>query len=517
MANKTLFQTLAGLFTSRPDTTNEAGAPAYALSSEQALAQYAVTGCLNGTFYASAQDQLDKVLALAGACDAEFVAKAAVYARRQGLMKDMPALLCAVLAVRDGALLQRVFPQVIDSGKMLRNFVQIVRSGAVGRKSLGTLPRRLVREWLQGRSLDQLFYASLGNSPSLRDVVRMVHPKPDGPARANFYAWLLGKPFDLELLPEAARQLEQYRRGEAELPDVDFRFVSALPLTNDDWRTLAVRCNWTTLRMNLNTFVRHGVFDCFETSLRLAARLADPALIAKAKVFPYQIMTTMQNLDPKAPRVLCDALDQAMEIATQNVPALPGRTVLAIDVSGSMHSAVTGHRKGSTSKTTCLDAAATLAASVLRRNPDATVIPFHDHTLDVRLDAREPITRIAERLRKLPSGGTNCSSVLARLNRERANADTVIYFSDNESWVDARPAARSTAMLTEWRRFKQRNQKAQLVCIDVQPYGTVQAPVGDDVTHVGGFSDQVFEVLREVADGDRSQDRFASRIREVAI
>ena len=41
--------------------------------------------------------------------------------------------------------------------------------------------------------------------------------------------------------------------------------------------------------------------------------------------------------------------------------------------------------------------------------------------------------------------------------------------------------------------------------------------VGDDVTHVGGFSDQVFEVLREVADGDRSQDRFASRIREVAI
>ena len=40
-------------------------------------------------------------------------------------MKDMPALLAAILAVRDLELLAQVFPRVIDSGKMLRNFVQI--------------------------------------------------------------------------------------------------------------------------------------------------------------------------------------------------------------------------------------------------------------------------------------------------------------------------------------------------------------------------------------------------------
>jgi 60 kDa SS-A/Ro ribonucleoprotein len=515
MANKNLFQTLAGALTRRPDTRNEAGAPAYALSSEQALAQYAVTGCLNGTFYASAGDQLTQVLELAMACDAEFVAKTAVYARRQSLMKDMPALLCAVLAVKDQALLVRVFPEVIDNGKMLRNFVQIVRSGAVGRKSLGTLPRRLVREWLASRSLDQLFTASIGNSPSLRDVVRMVHPKPDGPARANFYAWLIGKPFDLALLPERARGLELFRRGEGALPDVDFRLVSALPLTKNDWRTLAQRSSWTSLRMNLNTFARHGVFDCLETTQRLAARLADTELVRKAKAFPYQILTTMQNLDENAPRMLRDALDQAMEIATENVPALPGRTVLAVDVSGSMHAPVTGYREGSSSKTTCLDAAATLAAAVLRRNKDATVIPFHDRTVDVKLDPNDSITQTAQRLRDLPSGGTNCSAVLEQLNRTRTKADTVIYFSDNESWVDARRGSRGTAMLAAWRTFKRSNQGAQLVCIDVQPYATVQAPVDDDVTHVGGFSDSVFQVLREVADGDRTKDRFVERIRRV--
>ena len=38
--------------------------------------------------------------------------------------------------------------RVIDNGKMLRTFIQIVRSGAVGRKSLGTRPKRLVQRWL---------------------------------------------------------------------------------------------------------------------------------------------------------------------------------------------------------------------------------------------------------------------------------------------------------------------------------------------------------------------------------
>ncbi|MFT7537706.1 MAG: 60 kDa SS-A/Ro ribonucleoprotein, partial [Hyphomicrobiaceae bacterium] len=262
MANKNLFQTIVGKLIKRPDAINEAGAPAYSLTSEQALAQLAVTGCLNGTFYATAQDQLQAVLELANACEPEFVAKVAVYARRQDCMKDMPALLCAVLAVRDGELLQKVFGRVIDNGKMLRNFVQIVRSGAVGRKSLGTRPRRLVRQWIAGQSMEQLFHASLGQKPSLRDVIRMVHPKPNDTQRANFYAYLIGKPFDREQLPDEARQFEMFKNEEASLPNINFQFLSALPLTTAEWLVIAQRASWTTLRMNLNTFQRHGVFDC---------------------------------------------------------------------------------------------------------------------------------------------------------------------------------------------------------------------------------------------------------------
>src|SRR6266536_6643679 len=117
MANKTLFKSLIGKLMPATDALNEERAPAYVLSPKHQLAQYAATGCLNTTFYASADDQLAKVLELCAEIDAEFIAKTAVFCRERGFMKDMPALLCAVLSVRDRALLNAIFPCVIDNAK----------------------------------------------------------------------------------------------------------------------------------------------------------------------------------------------------------------------------------------------------------------------------------------------------------------------------------------------------------------------------------------------------------------
>src|SRR5947207_14657278 len=104
MANKTLFKSLIGKLVPTTDAINEERSPAYALSPKHQLAQYAATGCLNTTFYASADEQLAKVLELCVELDAEFIAKTAVFCRERGSMKDMPALLCAVLSVKDRAL-----------------------------------------------------------------------------------------------------------------------------------------------------------------------------------------------------------------------------------------------------------------------------------------------------------------------------------------------------------------------------------------------------------------------------
>ena len=493
MVNPQLFATRNPL----PPATvrNEAGGAAYRLSPQHQLAQLAATGCLNQTFYASAQDQLDQVQALAAEVDPVFVAKTALYARRAGHMKDMPAVLAATLAVRDVALLAQVFGRVIDNGKMLRNFVQIVRSGAVGRKSLGTRPKKLVQQWLCTATESQLLHAAVGNTPSLADVVKMVHPKPTEEWRAAWFAWLIGKPFDEAQLPPLTQAFERYKRDRTQpVPQVPFQMLTALDLQAADWAQIARQGSWQMVRQNLNTFARHGAFAQPGTTEAVAAKLRSADAVAKARVLPYQLLAAYTACSADVPHVVKDALQDAMELALANVPQIEGRVVVCPDVSGSMSSPVTGYRKGATSAVRCIDVAALVAAALLRKNRDAIVLPFAVQVVDVSLNPRDTVLTNAARLAAVGGGGTACSAPLEWLNKRKAQADLVVLVSDNESWAD-RARGRGTATMQAWAAFKQRNPQARLVCLDIQPYITTPVAERADVLNIGGFSDEVFKLL----------------------
>jgi 60 kDa SS-A/Ro ribonucleoprotein len=522
MANKTLFASLRDTLIPQTNTVNSENAPAYALAPKQALAQYAATGCFGRTFYATADEQLTRVLELCDAIDPRFVAQVAVYSRTQSFMKDMPAMLCAWLSTRDARLHEAVFARVIDNARMLRTYVQILRSGVVGRKSLGTAPKRLVREWLASRDEAVLFSSSAGQSPSLSDIVKMVHPKPAGPARQAFYGYMLGRSYDANALPKLVMQFEQFKAGESlDVSDLPFMLLSALPLAKKDWVSIAKNASWQTTRMNLNTFARHGVFEAAvsgEQSVAgvIAARLRDAGEIQRARVFPYQLLTAYQNCDAAVPQEVRDALQDAMELAIANVPALEGRVVVCPDVSGSMQSPVTGYRRGSTTAVRCIDVAGLIAASVLRKNSTATVLPFDYGVVSLDLNSRDSVMTNAGKLASIGGGGTNCSAPVRLLNTMQEKADLVIFVSDNESWVDA-GRGRGTALMAEWSEFRQRNPKARLVCLDIQPNQTTQAAERADILNIGGFSDQVFEVISAFAAGRLEADHWIARIEAVAV
>ena len=262
MANAQLFQSEQQSVTVPAALARNAeGAPAYALTPRHQLAQYAATACLNMTFYASAEAQLAMVLELCKAVEPAFTAQTAVYCRERGYMKDMPALLVAVLAGQGAAQFAPAFQRVINNGKMLRNFVQIMRSGVIGRKSLGSRPKKLVQAWLNGASEQALLAAAVGNAPSLADVVKMVHPKPKDAWRAAFFAWLIGKEYIASDLPPILTVFEAYKLDPAQaIPDVPFQMLTALPLSDRDWAQIARQGSWQMVRMNLNTFGRHGVY-----------------------------------------------------------------------------------------------------------------------------------------------------------------------------------------------------------------------------------------------------------------
>ncbi len=511
------------LFSSRKATAppatarNEAGGKAYALSAEQKLAQYTATGCLNGTYYAGAETQLAEVLAAAAACSPEFVARTAVFSRQRGFMKDMPALLAAHLAQRDTVLLRQVFDRVIDDAKMLRNFVQAVRSGVTGRKSLGTAPKRLVQKWLTARSDDQLLRGSVGQQPSLGDVVKMTHPRPGTPQREALYGWLCGRPVKDTDLPPLVREYEAFRQSpERPLPPVPFQLLTSLELTPAHWAGIARTATWQTTRMNLNTFARHGVFQDPALTALIAERLRDRDEVSKARAFPYQLMAAYTNVSADVPREVKEALQDAMEHATANVPSIPGGVWVLPDISGSMQSPVSGFRKGATTKVSCLQAASLVAACFLRANRSAEVLPFSDHVVPAELNPRDSVLTNAAKLAALPSGGTNCAAPLEEMNRRKATGDLVILVSDNQSWMGPQTSG-ATGVMAQWNAYRKRNPSAKLVCLDLQPYGTTQAPDRADILNIGGFSDQVFEIIEAFAKGTLDADHWVGVIRKTEI
>lgn len=537
MVNTHLFKTKKGKLLAATDTYNEAGGKAYQFSPRHQLAQLAATGCLNQTFYANASSQLETVLDLCQQIDTDFIAKTAVYAREVGYMKDMPALLMAVLAQRDVQLLSQIFNRVINNGKMLRNFVQIIRSGATGRKSLGTRPKKLVQQWLLNATERQLLNASVGNQPTLADVVKMVHPTAQEEWRRAWFGWLIGRAYDFKALPLKTQAFECFKnalqagQADVDLPDVPFQMLTAQPLTCGQWAAIARNGSWQMVRQNLNTFARHGVFTIPGMTEIVAAKLRDADAIAKASVMPYQLMvayqTTRETIQQASyaadgkkeyavPLQVCEALQDALEIALANVPVIGGQVVVCPDVSGSMSSPVTGYRQGATTAVRCVDVAALVAAAMVRKNPQTQVIPFEVGVRQVDLNPRDTVISNANKLAALCGGGTSVSAPLALLNKQKAQVDLVVIVSDNESWIDNRHYGASQTML-EWEKLKKRCPKAKLVCLDIQPYRSTQAKEREDIMNIGGFSDAVFDAIAAFSSDNTGKNHWVDTINRVAL
>ncbi|MEZ6094246.1 MAG: TROVE domain-containing protein [Pirellulaceae bacterium] len=560
MANKSLFASRKSRLP-RANAINEAGGRAYQLDPKHALAQVAATGTFGNTFYSSAESQLEDVLKLIEAVDDNrFLAQLALYAREKAFMKDLPAALLVALSVRDSVLMHQIFDRVVDNGRVLRTVFQMIRSGQFKNREgkvrigLSSSLQRAFQRWLNNASVGKLLSASIGSNPSLRDILRLARPTPKDNARRALFGWLTDKPIEKWSpaseadLPADVQALIAFRQAENEdaqaliaggMENVRWDLLSDAAKGPKVWSALARKMGPQALRMNLNTLFRHGVFDR-NSSLRdessqigesrnnmidfIACRLADEAEIRRSKQFPYQFFAAYLNADDSVPQKIKSALHRAAEIACGNVPELPGPVVIGLDTSGSMSGAVTGNRgRGATSRMRCVDVAALFAAAILRRNPDSIVIPFDTSAYEAKIDPNDSILSIAQRLSKYGGGGTNCALPLeaATVLHNRRQFAGAILVSDNESWVGTGRYG-STGVMTAWEAFVSNQRKLaesridpKLICIDLQPYQTVQACERADIMNIGGFSDAVFKVISAFLSDDGQ--RFVAEVESIAL
>lgn len=566
-------------------TRDEDGNVVATADARLALAQYCATATLASTYYMDETMHLETVLKLIAEVDDEFLAKAAVWSRREAFLKDMPALLLAALAARgaDPQLVEKVWMEVVNNPKMVRNVLQILRSGALvgpDGQNRTTIPRRirsLTETWLQVLTPYQLLNATVGTDPTLKDILNMVHARPQGDEQRAAWAWVRGDispdqregktptkgaapRYDHVPLPlrgfdalkagvdlDAADGLGNLGRSKL-IQRLDHRLLTSLNLSTDDWADIARGAKWHALRMNLATFARHGVWEKYpKLADELAAKLRDPDNIRKSMAYPYQTLVAYRQLERNdaVPRILKDALQDAIDLCCDNVPRLDGNVHIAVDVSHSMTTPVTGKQQGrKPSAATCRDVAALIASAFLRKNPDATVWAFTTELWKCQgMNPRDSLMTNIAKLSRLPSGGTDCAVVLEHLFEKKVPVDTLIFASDYESWFEPTRLTRSvystcpsrlgwgyTTGVTErpsmavfWHKLVGQNKKAndgagpRLVCCDLQPRTDHQITPQDDTLLVGGWSDRAFDLIDEFARGDASRQNYADRIGAVNL
>lgn len=512
---------------------NREGAPAFRRSLREQTVQVLTTGTLGDTFYASGKDlaveALEVLVEAREACP-EFLARALVWAREKGLTKTLPVLGLVVLSGGRGrtkAHFEAVFDRVIRTPDDLRAFVTLCRSGAVpGRDGLGGMALKAVRAHLGGVSeYHAVKYGSAASREvTLRDILRMAHPRPETAAVAERFGWLvkggeaLGSDPALnpqirafEALKSAATEEEQIaliRQGRLPFEVVVPTVKATTPAI---WAELLRQAPYFNLLRNLVTFTRHGVF-ADEENVRYAVRkLSDPRAVERSKVLPFRFFDAWRRYKETEGHDsrIADALRAALELSFVAMPTFGDRTVcIGTDVSGSMDGPISEK-----SSTRFIDIAGIFTGALLRRVEGRAVpLPFDTEVRpDCGLSARDEILTTAEKISRFQGGGTAVGAPVEYLLDRKIKVDTFIGVTDSEDWAYGNGFSCSASFLDLWLRYRTEvAPDARAYLVTIAPYRDAVAPSGTKgVRFIYGWSDAVLKfIAHDLATG-------ASQIEEI--
>ena len=479
---------------------NPSGGLTYVLSHREALAKYAVTGTLQNTVFMTNKPVAPEILKYAKAVnDPKFVASVALYSRKYGRMRDMSVLLVAWLStLEDKTWFNKAFDQVVDNVGQLRKFVGVIRSGVVGRKSLGHAPKRAIQRFFDRTTASKLFWQARGTKPSIADVIKLSHPKPNTSTKDALFAYFLGKECNFIDLPEQVQAFENFKTNTSgPIPNVPFERLTSLNLSNTQWKAVFNNMTWNQIRKNVNTAIRKGLFEESAFITQMANRIKDPNGITKSTALPMSLMASIDALDSNTPLPIQNAMKASLNVSVANAPTIKGNVAIIVDVSGSMGQAANGRDGYISGSTSCVEAAAFFAAAI-GQNVDGhcVIVP-----VDTRVRAIIPSTEIkdtwmfANKLARYGGGGTNLGIAMQTVATLNPSPDLVIMTSDNESWADANTYHNSTIAHKEFQTILNKNEKAKLVCWNIVPNNLSQVPSSDTTMNIGGFTDVVFELI----------------------
>ncbi|MFC9586382.1 TROVE domain-containing protein [Streptomyces yangpuensis] len=299
-----------------------------------------------------------------------------------------------------------------------------------------------VRRLYSGTSL--LKYDTDSRAYRFGDVLNLVHasPDPDRPWQGELFRYALDRRHNPQSaqVPEGNRTLAAHRalmelpvserRGVVLSPDGAERLAAAGmtwealagwlqgPLDAAAWEAVIPSMGAMALLRNLRNFDEAGVSDA--VAAQVAAKISDPEVVARSRQFPFRYLAAYQH----APSLRwAYPLEQALGHSLANVPALPGRTLVLVDRSGSMWSPLSDR-----SRLNRADAAAVFGAALALRAERADLVQFGTTSAVVPHTRGESVLKVLERFGDL--GGTYTAEAVKKHYRDH---DRVLIVTDEQA------------------------------------------------------------------------------------
>lgn len=459
-------------------TTNKEGAEAYSQTPELELVSLLLTSFVSDKFYETAGEQLKRLGALVSAIsDKKFVGQAAVYARNEFGMRSITHALIGELTkqVKGQEWMKHAIAQTVRRPDDILEMFGYYGS-TYGKPFPNALKKgaRLALSKFDGYQLAK--YRGAKSNVKMVDLFNMVHPKPIKGQSQTFKALIEG---ELKNTDTWESKLTQAGKDAQEIEDPEEKEQKLAENKAEAWGELikTKKLGYFALLRNLRNILEQAP-DVLDDALAL---LVDKKAIKSSLVLPFRFATAaleIEKVSGAGVRKTIKAINEALEISVDNVPEFSGKTLIALDESGSMQGKP-------------MDIGS-LFAAVLYKASDADLLTFQSSARFQNFNPGDTVLSITERLKSNYSGGGTDFNTIFETAKEKY--DRVIILSDMQAWMSG--GWDSSNPKDSFQMYKKlTGANPHIYSFDLNGYGSLQFPE-PQVYCIAGWSEKILDVMK---------------------
>lgn len=527
----------------KPMVANSGGGFSFAVDKWKRLERFLILGSEGGTYYITERTLTIENATAVRDCLAEDPARTvrtiAEISDAGRAPKNDPAVFALAMAAGyesapgvypASALAIEALPKVARIGTHLFQFAESVQAF----RGWGRGLRKGIAAWYTAKDPQPLAYQlakyQQRNGWSHRDLLRLSHPMAPTPAHDALFRWAVGgldavggrtvKGKDdadakvygslAEHLPSLIAAMEAARKAdrpalvrlivEHELPRecVPTEHLNAPEV----WEALLLKMPLTAMVRNLGKMTEVGLVKPLSAAAKtVAERLDDADYIRKSRLHPLAILLAAKtyasgrglkgSLSWTAVSQVNDALDSAFYKAFANVEPAGKRTLMGLDVSGSMCAPMSG------TSLSCAEGAAAMAMVQAKTEPEYQLMAFDTGMRHLDISQYSRLADVVRNTSNINGGGTDCALPMLKALENGWKVDTFQVFTDSETWAGS---IHPTQALREYRN--KTGIPARLIVVGMASNGfTIADPSDAGMLDVVGFDTTAPAVMADFARG----------------